>query len=115
MVKTFIYEGPSSVLNVTELPFVDLYAYKKYPAGNAGHEIAFFSNTKKILADTEPTFRVVCPTYSELQAYTMEARRQAENHSIRVKWKSLLISPVTGFSAEKVKEKETSVMALQSK
>lgn len=42
MVKTFIYEGPSSVLNVTELPFVDLYAYKKYPAGNAGHEIAFF-------------------------------------------------------------------------
>lgn len=28
MVKTLIYEGPSSVLNATELPFVDLHAYK---------------------------------------------------------------------------------------
>lgn len=42
IIKTLIYEVSSSVLNVTEPPFVDLYAYKKYPAGSAGHEITFF-------------------------------------------------------------------------
>lgn len=46
MIKTLIYEVSSSVLNVTEPPFVDLYAYKKYPAGNAGHEITFFFGNK---------------------------------------------------------------------
>jgi len=42
----------------------------------------------------------------------MEARRQAEIQSIRVKWKLLIIYPATGFSAEKVKQKEAPVMAL---
>lgn len=115
IVKTLIHEVSSSVLNVSELPFVDLHAYKKCPAGNAGHEITFFNNIEKIYADTEPTFHIVPPTYSKLQAYTMKARRQAETQSIRVKWELLIIYPVTGFSAEKVKQKETPVMALQSK
>lgn len=60
-VKTLIYEVSISVLNVTELPFFDLYAYKKYPAGNSGHEIRFLSNIKKIDADTELTFHTVPP------------------------------------------------------
>lgn len=47
IVKTLINGVSSSVLNVTELPFVDLHACKKYPAGNAGHEITFFSNIEK--------------------------------------------------------------------
>lgn len=56
-----IYEVSSSVLNVTELPFVDLYAYKKYLAGNSGHEIRSLSNIKKIHADIELTFHTVSP------------------------------------------------------
>lgn len=40
----------------------------------------------------------------------MEARRQAETQSTRVTWELLAIYPVTGFSAEKVKKKETPVM-----
>lgn len=54
-----------SVLNVIEFPFVDLCAYKKYPAGNSGHEVRFLSNIKKIHAGTELTFHIVPPTYSE--------------------------------------------------
>lgn len=112
MAKILIYEVSRSVLTVTDLPFVDLCAYKKHPAGNAGHEITFFSNLKKIYADTEPTFHTVPLTTSKLQA---EAREWADTQSMRVKWKLLIIHPVTGFSAEKVKQKETPVVALQSK
>lgn len=115
MVKTLIYKAPSSVLNATEPPLVGLYAYKKYPAGNPGREIPFFSNIEKIYADTEPMFHIVPPTCSQLQVHTVEVRRHAETQPVRVKWELLMIYPVPGFSAEKVKHKETPIMALQSK